>query len=144
MANYHLTLSFLGDADDRALESLIGHQFEALPPFELSFGVLGFFAKPQVLFVHPDTIPPTLLQLQRQCTKLKNSLRLGKADEKFVPHITLAREVQAPISAPAQPLQLHSRHRHFSLMVSQSTRDGVVYRALQQWPLRPPLRPQPR
>jgi len=144
MSQWHLTLSFLGDVDDRTLEQLLEHRFERLPPFELMFGELGYFSKAQVLFVQPTAVPDTLLQLQRACVQLKNRLRVGKNEATYTPHITLARDAIAPIPAASQTLQLSSRHHEFFLMQSLNTRDGVQYRELQRWPLQKALRPQPR
>jgi 2'-5' RNA ligase len=142
MANFHLTLSFLGDVDDRLLEQLLQHPFATLPPFDLPFGQLGYFSKAQVLFVHPNETPDTLLQLQKSCEQLKASLRLGKPEAHYTAHISLARDAIAPIPAATQLLNFSSRHHAFCLMQSQPGSDGVHYRVLQSWPLRRPLRPQ--
>lgn len=139
----HLTLSFIGEVDDRNLEQLLSHEFTRHPPFELHFGQLGYFSKAQVLFVHPEQTPATLLQLQQECAQLKNRLRLGKNESHYNPHISLARDALPPIPAASQVLNVSSRHQEFCLMQSLPSRDGMHYRALRSWPLQRPLRPQP-
>lgn len=143
MANMHLTLSFLGEVTDRTLEQLLAYPFARLDPFELTFGELGYFSKPQVLFVQPHTTPAALTALHGACERAKNALRAGKKSPSFTPHVTLARAAIAPIPAATQTLSLASHHREFCLMQSHHGREGVYYRTLQTWPLQRALRPSP-
>ncbi|MCU0831499.1 MAG: RNA 2',3'-cyclic phosphodiesterase [Rhizobiaceae bacterium] len=91
--NYHITLRFIGDIDDRAADDLA----EALerinaPAFPLSVRGLSVFGSknPHALIacVEPH---PALLTLQGDIDRLCQRLGLAPDPRRFTPHITLAR-----------------------------------------------------
>ena len=149
VANFHLTLAFLGEIGDDALDALLddeqlANQRNALPPFTLEFGELGYFAKPKVLFAAPLTVPDALTALARHCQQLQGRYGSAKKEHRYQPHITLARDVEPPVPPAAAPLALTLDCQHYCLMASHNSKDGVRYQTLASWPLRRPLRPQPR
>ena len=93
-ANYHLTLSFIGDVDQHLADE-IEHQLEPLAE-SLSFTVrligLESFGgdRPRSLFaaVEPS---PELLQLQAAQDRLLRRAGAEPEARKFIPHVTLAR-----------------------------------------------------
>ena len=144
MANFHMTLAFLGEVDARTLDQLLDSDMGRIPPFSLQLGELGYFAKPKILFVAPLETPPALLDLVNHCQGLQRQARAGRVDSKFVPHVTLARDVEPPVPPAALPLSVSWRCSHVELLISSRQRDGVRYDAVGQWPLYRSLRPQPR
>jgi 2'-5' RNA ligase len=91
--NYHITLRFIGDIDDR-----LAHEIALLldgvkrRSFEVRFGGLTVFGgrKPRAIVVGVEPIQP-LLELQSELERLMQRLGLEPEGRKFTPHVTLAR-----------------------------------------------------
>ncbi len=91
--NYHITLRFIGDIDDR-----LAHEIASLldsvkrRSFEVRFGGLTFFGgnKPRAIVVSVEPIQP-LIELQSELERLMQRLGLEPEGRKFTPHVTLAR-----------------------------------------------------
>lgn len=91
--NYHITLRFIGDIDDR-----LAHDVASLldgvkrRSFDVRFGNLSSFGgrKPRAIIaaIHPNT---QLLELQAEQERLLQRLGLEPEGRKFTPHVTLAR-----------------------------------------------------
>ena len=91
--NYHITLRFIGDIDDR-----LAHEIASLldgvrrRSFEVRFGNLMSFGgrKPRAVVVAVEPIQP-LVELQSELERLMQRLGLEPEGRKFIPHVTLAR-----------------------------------------------------
>ena len=91
--NYHVTLRFIGDIDDR-----LAHEIASLldgvrrRSFEVRFGNLMSFGgrKPRAVVVAAEPIQP-LVELQSELERLMQRLGLEPEGRKFIPHVTLAR-----------------------------------------------------
>jgi len=91
--NYHITLRFIGDIDDR-----LAHEIVSLldgvkrRPFEVRFNSLSSFGgrKPRAVIAAIDPISP-LVELQAEHERLMQRVGLEPEGRKFTPHITLAR-----------------------------------------------------
>jgi len=91
--NYHITLRFIGDIDDR-----LAHDIALLldgvkrRSFEVRFGELTAFGgrKPRAIVVSVEPIQP-LVELQSELERLMQRLGLEPEGRKFTPHVTLAR-----------------------------------------------------
>jgi len=91
--NYHITLRFIGDIDDR-----LAHDIALLldgvkrRSFEVRFGGLTAFGgrKPRAIVVGVEPIQP-LVELQSELERLMQRLGLEPEGRKFTPHVTLAR-----------------------------------------------------
>ena len=91
--NFHLTLAFLGEQPEEALEEL-NLELEAIkqPPFELRFDGLGAFGgdRPRVLFA--DVAPnPALSGLRARIVKAVRRAGMAPPKKAFHPHVILAR-----------------------------------------------------
>ena len=94
--NLHLTLAFLGelppsrlDALDRAVKSI------PFPPFEAKFDRLGCFRRPGGSIWWAGLRPtPQLLAIQRSLSDALQREGFSLEDRRFVPHVTLARQVE--------------------------------------------------
>ena len=91
--NYHITLRFIGDIDDRmALE--IASMLDGMRrrSFEVRFGGLKSFGgrKPRAIVVAVEPVQ-ALIELQAEQERLMQRLGLEPEGRKFTPHVTLAR-----------------------------------------------------
>jgi RNA 2',3'-cyclic 3'-phosphodiesterase len=91
--NYHITLRFIGDVDDRFAHEL-DHALSCVrrPVLEVTVDELGAFGgdKPRAIVarVRPD---PALMELQAEQERLLRRLGAPPEPRKFAPHVTLAR-----------------------------------------------------
>lgn len=135
-ANLHLTLAFLGEADELTLARLMaaaGRQH--CPPLRIRLDQTGWFARAKAAWVGPREWPNELEVLARALRRQGEKLGLGNGEQGYRPHVTLSRkagEAPAELSAPDFVLQADS----FCLYRSVSTPEGVHYEQLACWPLR--------
>jgi len=134
-ANFHMTLTFLGDIDtERAAE--IGVRMDSLAPQ---------LQPCQVQFRHahcfPDATSPIfaveaplnegLSRLQRRVLRT-----LGQPEaQPLRPHITLARLRRAYVPAPRWPVDLAFAATELCLYESVQSQWGVRYRPIRRWVL---------
>ncbi|SHM97071.1 RNA 2',3'-cyclic phosphodiesterase [Roseibium suaedae] len=91
--NYHITLRFIGDIDDRAADELAaGLDRIRRKPVEVRLDGLGSFGngKPHAVFARVAPTP-ALIELQAEQERLCQRLHLPGDKRKFTPHVTLAR-----------------------------------------------------
>ncbi len=147
--NLHLTLAFLGEADERTLEDLHGDlSATALPGASVSFTSLGTFAEMErgLVFAAVDA-SPSLVALQ---SKVARAARLAGIDlprRRFRPHVTLTRSSRQPIgpardrmaASIGQPVHIPGFHAT-ELVLYQSTLgpSGARHEAMANYPLMPP------
>jgi RNA 2',3'-cyclic 3'-phosphodiesterase len=93
VADYHITLRFIGDVDDRTA----GEAADVLgeirrPPFVVTLDGLGWFGadKPRAIVVKVKPTPP-LVELQADQERRMRRIGLDPAPRRYTPHITLAR-----------------------------------------------------
>jgi len=133
--NLHITLAFLGSVDGRrrgcleeAADELQGRSFT------LSMDTLGWWPRPQVLWVGPTDIPAALLNL---VSDLKLACqRCGFEPERrpYQAHLTLARKVRrARLPDSIEPIQWPISS--FALVESKTLPTGAEYSVLRTWPL---------
>lgn len=103
MANFHITLAFLGAVDEHSLERLCLAVDERAPSAagSLLLDQTGYWPRPQILWLGPTQWPLSLEQLSAGLHKLGRRGR-GKQGSGFQPHITLFRQCQLP---PRPPLR---------------------------------------
>ena len=135
--NYHITLAFLGDTDDRALQQLseILESFKH-EPIELNLNDVGYLADPEVLWLGSESVPDSLVLLQKKCRQAANRIGARASAKRYRPHITLARKVVVPpVAALLEP---EFQFTASSLELWSSVRDskGARYSTLAEWPLR--------
>ncbi|MGM0578791.1 MAG: RNA 2',3'-cyclic phosphodiesterase [Myxococcota bacterium] len=111
---YHLTLRFIGDADDDGFEriraALRGVRRE---PFVLHPKGIGHFpprGRPKVLWVGVDD-QPELEGLQRDVDDAVAAAGFGRDDKRFHPHLTLAR---LKGTTSARVAHYEEAHAHFA------------------------------
>ena len=91
--NYHITLRFIGDIDDRMAHE-IASMLDGMRrrSFEVRFGALQAFGgkKPRAIVATVEPVP-ALIELQAEHERLMQRLGLEPEGRKFTPHVTLAR-----------------------------------------------------
>jgi 2'-5' RNA ligase len=142
---YHLTLLFLGDAvspEKQAAALAAASRFRGAP-FELLLDHAGSFRNRQI---------PWWLgarELPRELNQLHDRLRetLVRADAtpdrmKFVPHLTILRDAQAPLPTTAiKPVRW--KVEEFVLVRSRLDLRPMHYELLGRWPLNGAAEPEP-
>lgn len=133
----HLTLSFLGEVDDTALDLLSGALATInVPGFNLCFSGTGCFPdrrRPRVLWValEPEPLLNSLAVLVREAVL---DCSIPQEERPFSPHITLARlkfpaprEVGAFLDQPQKQKLPAVSVREFALFQSLLTSQGAVH-----------------
>ena len=134
--NLHLTLAFLGEADEATRDRLIAAAAQQrCPPFSVHLDQTGWFQRARAAWVGPSEWPNELNVLARALRRHGEKLGLGNGEQGYRPHITLSRKAaEAPEALPAPDFVLQADS--FCLYRSVSTPDGVHYEPLACWPLR--------
>ena len=142
--NYHLTLRFIGDIDDR-----LAHEIASLldgvrrRSFEVRLGNLMSFGgrKPRAVVVAAEPIQP-LVELQSELERLMQRLGLEPEGRKFIPHVTLARlrvsssrDVADYLSTRGPVFGSSFRVSRFVLFSSRSSVGGGPYVIEADYPL---------
>src|SRR5919109_4685301 len=134
--NYHLTLRFIGDIDDRLaheIADMLGGVRRAA--FELRMeGLTSFGGRKPRAVVATAAPTPALLELQAEQERLMQRVGLEPEGRKFTPHVTLARlrdtssrEV-ADYLATRQPYRSNAfRASRFVLFSSRASVGGGPY-----------------
>ncbi len=136
VANFHITLAFLGEIDSRRLERLTGRARELrLPGFELELDCLGYWPKPGILWLGPRRWPDSLASLAGALAAAGAAARLKMDRRRYRPHLTLARRLRRPPPAALEPPRLRCDFDSFALYESGGGPRGVVYREVARWPL---------
>jgi RNA 2',3'-cyclic 3'-phosphodiesterase len=142
--NYHITLRFLGDVDDRfARDAANALSFIEKPEVEVTIDSLSAFGgdKPRAIVarVRPD---PALLEMQAEQERLMRRLGATPEPRKFSPHVTLARlrgsnaaSVAAYLGARGYFPPLRFTADRFVLFSSRDSVGGGPYVVEAEYPL---------
>lgn len=135
--NLHLTLAFLGTQGAQVQECL-EQQAAAIQvqPFSITFDELGFFAKPQVVWLGDKSPPEPLLQLAKALKHAQLNCGLEPEARPFQTHLTLMRKVRRP-PEPLQPEPITWPIKEFVLVASQTLPEGAQYRLIRHFSLHP-------
>jgi len=142
--NLHITLRFIGEVEE-GLAAEIDETLANLcvPAFALSLDGFGTFgrSKPNHLWASVERAP-ALLHLQARVEAALARQGLVPEGRKYVPHVTLARFKDAPVSRIQDFIARNSPFRagpwpvdHFVLYRSHLGRSGAEYEALAEYPL---------
>lgn len=125
--NYHVTLRFIGDVDDR-LAHEIGSMLAqvARRGFELRLDGLTSFGgrKPRAVVAAVASVPQ-LAELQAEHERIMQRIGLQPEGRKFTPHVTLARLRDTP---PEDVARYIATHGHFPRLTFTAAR-YVLYSA---------------
>ncbi len=95
--NYHMTLAFLGEVDDAALQQL-SEMLEGFSHsiFQVSLNQIGYWSNTEVLYLGTNSPPKELLALHDKCRQIANRISARGGSSRYEPHITLARKLNTP------------------------------------------------
>ncbi|MBI1276738.1 MAG: RNA 2',3'-cyclic phosphodiesterase [Anaerolineaceae bacterium] len=134
----HLTMRFIGDADEQQLTSIqTGLATVHATPFKMNLESVGQFpvkGRPRVIWVGVKA-EPALYPLQKEIEWIMHESGFEEADHPFSPHITLARfKTPPPIEHVQQFFEQHQSFVSdtfvvdgFVLFSSQLTSSGSIY-----------------
>ena len=133
--NLHMTLVFVGKVADQQIPDLSQCADKIqINPFEMLLDRCGHWRRPQICWLGCQ---PGIGPLERLVDDLKarlNDCLELKLDERFVPHVTLARKIRLALpERQFEPIPWFVNDFH--LMESVSGAKGVSYRSLAKWPL---------
>lgn len=135
---FHITLSFLASVSDKQLESILDEidKIEKAP-FQVSLSDIIFWPKPAVLGLSISDEEQHLKYCKKQIETQLSQLNIFAFDKKkFIPHITLFRQVETPPEQTwcfNETIQINS----ISLNLSQHKNNTIHYQTIAQWPLKP-------
>lgn len=131
--NLHITVAFLGEVDEEALERAAGVPPIEVGPIELELDVLGFFPAPRILWLGPRHVPPALSTLERTLWAGLEREGFEREPRIYRPHLTLARRARAVEGETITPVRV--RFDTLTLVESMPIQRNVHYEPLRQWPL---------
>lgn len=145
LANYHVTLRFIGDIDGRTAEEIAGALDRVYrPPFRLSLSGLDCFASGRAAHALYARVEPTpaLVELQAEHERIMQRIGLPAEPRRFVPHVTIARLKGTPTGEVARWLAEHGDFRglsfevdRFVLYSSRASVGGGPYLVEEAYPL---------
>lgn len=134
-ASVHLTLVFIGDVADSALDAVLRiGSAQRVQAFDLAIDRIGCWPHNGIAWAAPRATPPSLNAL---VSGLESRLRADGFDietRPYRPHITLLRRARGEVF-DEQPGALHWHADHFVLVRSRSSKSGTDYQRLEEWPL---------
>jgi 2'-5' RNA ligase len=134
--NLHITLAFLGSVD-AATRGCLEQVAEAisLPSFTLQLNELGFWRRPQVVWLGAEHIPEPLFALAAGLKQAMLDCAMEPESRPFQAHLTLMRRARrGPRQGEVPPLSWPVGE--FALVVSDTRPEGVRYEVLRKWKLK--------
>jgi 2'-5' RNA ligase len=134
--NLHLTLAFLGELDEAAQRCVLEAAARLTPqPFTLCLDEMGWFRRPQVLWVGASQTPAPLAGLVARLNEGLQACGFPPETRPYSAHVTLARKVhRGPPKAQAIP-PVEWRVEEFVLVESILGQRGAEYQPLRRWPM---------
>ena len=142
-ANFHITLAFIGELAESSLERLCRSvdewlERDGIQGADLDLQAIGYWQKPGIYWLGPQTWPQQLSQLATKLAGLAARVG-GKRDRSpYQPHITLFRGCNTAPPAPVAVPPISLPYRQFALLESRQGKSGVSYHPLHHWDLLPP------
>lgn len=131
--NLHITLAFAGAVSAETRDCLIAAADTiAFAPFTLQLDTLGFWSRPQVVWLGCEKVPPAMQRLVGELQKVMQGCGLEAERRPFRPHVTLLRRARRGPQRPAAPL-LEWAVRGFVLVASETRPEGARYHILNSW-----------
>lgn len=131
--NLHITLAFLGNVSDvqRACVEAAADAIN-MTPFDLRLDHVGWFKRPQVLWLGATETPEPLMQLVVGLNRGLRGCDIALDERPFATHLTLMRKIRKFNDLVIEPIDWHVDH--FCLVQSLTHPEGVEYKVVKQWP----------
>ncbi|MDI6601148.1 MAG: RNA 2',3'-cyclic phosphodiesterase [Thermoanaerobacteraceae bacterium] len=139
MDNFHLTIKFLGEIDERGKEfaiEAIQQACNGLKPFEINFDRIGYFGtyeNMRVIWIGMNENADKLVSLQNRIEMSFSDYGFSSDEKGFKPHITIARDVimTRKIDISSFAIKLDELYvNEVSLMLSENKGKGFYYTPL--------------
>ncbi len=145
-ANFHITLAFIGELEERNIERLclaVDNWRERKRPqaARLHLDCTGYWHKPGIYWLGTDNCPAALAALAAKLGLLSQGVGGKRERRAYQPHITLFRNCDRAPPPPASPPDFTFDYDHFTLFESRQGRSGMSYHPLEDWPLDPSTSP---
>ena len=134
--NYHMTLRFIGDVDDRTADDIADQLYRVhRAPLTVAIdGIMAFGTKKPHSVVARVAPEPELMELQAEHERLFQRMGLPAESRKYTPHVTIARckgaaagDVAAWLSTRGDFLTTVFTARRFVLFSAKASRGGGPY-----------------
>ena len=133
--NFHITLVFLGNVEERDIPELAKAVHElSIPRFPLQINHCGWWKRAKVAWLAPGYAPEPLLELVKQINRLSRLAGLPVDERNYSPHLTIARKLTRPLK-PCTFEPIHWDVREFCLIESVTHEQGARYRVVRYWAL---------
>ncbi len=147
--NMHLTLRFLGEVDQDAINALcalLEAEYRNCGPVTLAVAGVGGFPnrrKPSVVWAGIEILSGDLMVLQAHAEQAARSIGLAPEEKPFHPHVTLAR-LRDHRALGTLPAELEAAQTYWggeftaavvSLFSSELRPAGPIYRCLREFPV---------
>lgn len=138
IANYHVTLAFIGGLQAAHYEALCEQCDQVIanvvsPCHEvISIDQTGYWPKPQILWIGPKEWPKAITKLHTELLQMLALFGVRKDKKVFQPHITLARKSVLPVKPMIEPY-FEIAAQQVVLYESIQTRAGVCYQERESW-----------
>jgi 2'-5' RNA ligase len=133
IANYHLTIAFLGAVSSATVPDIVatarGVRFA---PFDVVLEQGGYWQRARIAWLAPAGCPQSLATLVDDLWNKLAGLGLALDSRQFRPHLTLARDIDEVASVQLVP-PLRWRVQSFALLESTPGSAGPVYTVLQEF-----------
>lgn len=129
-ANLHITLAFLGEQPADSLPTL-KRILADLPKTDITLHIdrLGYFRRNHIAWAGSHDVPDNVVALQSTLAQALQDNGITFDNSKaFKPHVTLARDAQAPDELPFDVIHWHATQ--VVLVQSLASGGGVEYRVL--------------
>ncbi len=139
--NFHVTLVYIGAVNESQLQLLITKVKEVkADSFKLTINKTCYWPQPKVLHLTPTTIPPRLIELQREVNKAIEQAGLPPETRTYRPHLTLYRKITLSEFEQLEEDGMPEPHtsidiKQFAIYESVSDDDGVHYEQLEAFDL---------
>ena len=136
-ANFHITLCFLGNINDRQHEAVIANLDDiTATPFEVTLDMTALWQGPKILLAAPTAPPASLMSLAASVNSAARQAGIDVERREYRPHVTLIRNSKEDYPPPLFAPQLTCQFSQFHLFESVSTPSGVRYPVKHSWPFR--------
>jgi RNA 2',3'-cyclic 3'-phosphodiesterase len=140
VANFHITLAFIGALEDSAIERLCLSVDDWLsqhtvPGATVQLNSTGYWHKQGIYWLGPEHWPDTLTRLAQKLNSFGSAAGAKRDRNPFRPHITLFRQCSDAPPAALQTPVIPMTYTGFALFESRRGRKGVSYHVLQDWTL---------
>ena len=128
--NLHITLVFLGSVTKEQEQCVLtGARNINVTPLSLTLETLGWWQRPQVIWLAPQKVPDALVILADQIKALAGQCGIKTDERPFSPHATLARKVSKRVVLPEIGL-VNWQVRDFCLVRSETRPEGASYQVI--------------